>query len=210
MAYPLPHNYCPMPNPPVPFPTKVLGPKVLGPKMLAAFAVAVYLAGCQPANPHPVPSVPQIGGDLKCSQGDHGYEDPQAGWGFCYPGTWKYTQRAQASQNPPGLDIAFDVFNDPCGKTGCAPTEGDYAFMIISTYERGSATDLASWVSVNLKPATDLQTITWGNSQEAVRLGDGRRLALTPHHVIVMDLHSGLLDLEAAMSTRLNTWKFTF
>jgi hypothetical protein len=33
---------------------------------------------------------------------------------------------------------------------------------------------------------------------------------MTPHHVVIMDLHSGLLNLESEMSTRLNTWKFSF
>ncbi|HYT13162.1 MAG TPA: hypothetical protein VEL12_10280, partial [Candidatus Nitrosopolaris sp.] len=87
---------------------------------------------------------------------------------------------------------------------------GDFAFMILSTYERGTSTDLASWVRTNLTQASGLETISWGNSVEAVRLPDGRRIALTPHHVVIMDLHSGLLDLESEMSTRLATWKFSF
>jgi len=33
---------------------------------------------------------------------------------------------------------------------------------------------------------------------------------LTPHHVVILDLHSGLLDLETEMSARLNSWKFSF
>ncbi|HKW71779.1 MAG TPA: hypothetical protein VJQ08_03010 [Candidatus Dormibacteraeota bacterium] len=179
-------------------------------KMLATLTVAIFMAGCQPASPHPVPSVPQIGGDLKCSSGDHGYEDPQAGWGFCYPGTWKYTARAQASESPPGFDLALDVFNDPCGKTGCGPGEGDFAFMIVSTYDRGTSSDLSSWVDANLKANGELQPISWGNAVQAVRLPDGRRLALTAHHIVILDLHSGLLDLETAMSSRLSTWKFSF
>jgi hypothetical protein len=188
------------------------------PKMLAAaVAVAFAVAGCQPTSPHAVPSVPQIGGDLKCSQGDHGYEDPQAGWGFCYPGSWKYTERSQASQSPPGLDLTFDITNVPTTPTSCPSSStpqtdcaGLFAFMIISTYERGGATDLSGWVATNMKVASDLQEISWGNSQQAVRLPDGRRLALTQHHVVILDLHSGLLDLETAMSARLSTWKFSF
>ena len=187
------------------------------PKMLAAVVVAFTMAGCQPTSPHPVPSVPQIGGDLKCSQGDHGYEDPQAGWGFCYPGSWRYTERSQGSQSPPGLDLTFDITNVPTTPTSCPSSSGTqtdcaglFAFMIISTYERGGATDLSGWVATNMKPTSDLQEISWGNSQEAVRLPDGRRLALTPHHVVLLDLHSGLLDLETEMSARLSTWKFSF
>jgi len=82
--------------------------------------------------------------------------------------------------------------------------------MIVSTYERGSASDLSGWVSDNLKTTSQLQSIEWGNAQEAARFQDGRRIALTPHHVVIMDLHSGLLDLESEMGARLETWKFSF
>ncbi len=195
-------------------------------KILTAIAL-VALVGCQPNSPRPVPSVPQIGGDLKCSHGDHGYEDPQAGWGFCYPGTWRYTERSQGSQSPPGLDLTFDITFVPPTPTPCrspsplssppaspppaaSPCPGDFAFMIISTYQRGDSGDLAAWTAANLKPLPQLEAIAWGNAVEAARLSDGRRIALTPHHVVIMDLHSGLLNLEAEMSTRLGTWKFSF
>ena len=41
---------------------------------------------------------------------------------------------------------------------------------------------------------------------------DGRRIALTPHQVVILDLRSGqgLLNLEAEMSKRLSTWKFAY
>jgi len=41
---------------------------------------------------------------------------------------------------------------------------------------------------------------------------DGRRIALTPHNVVILDLRSGqgLLNLEAEMSKRLGTWKFVY
>jgi len=41
---------------------------------------------------------------------------------------------------------------------------------------------------------------------------DGRRIAFTPHHVVILDMHSGEghLDLEGSMSTRLGTWQFTY
>lgn len=189
-----------------------LPPQILGVLLVAA------LAGCQPAStPRPVPSVAQIGGDLNCGGGDHGFEDVQAGWGFCYPGSWKYNERSQASQTPPGLDLTFEITDAPCttppagGKPNCSPNAGDFAFMIISTYERGSSTDLGSWVQANL-PSTETvgPAIVWGNAQQAAKLSDGRRIALTPHHVVIMDLHSGLLDLESVMSSRLYTWKFTY
>ena len=193
-------------------------PSPIPPKILAALAL-LALAGCQPGSgPRPVPSVPQIGADLKCTEGDHGYEDVQAGWGFCYPGTWLYTERAQASQSPVGLDLTFDITYappsaPPCGSTrppGSSPCPGDFAFMILSTYERGSDSSLAGWVADNLKTSSPLTPIQWGNAREAAQLQDGRRLALTPHHVVIMELHSGLLDLETEMSARLDTWKFSF
>lgn len=189
------------------------------PRKFAAALALLALAGCQPASgPRPVPSVPQIGADLKCSQGDHGYEDAQAGWGFCYPGTWRYTERAQSSQSPDGLDLTFDITYAPpspvpCGDTrpaGSTPCPGDFAFMIVSTYQRGSSSDLGTWVSANMRTTSQLDPIAWGNAQEAGRFQDGRRIALTPHHVVIMELHSGLLDLETEMAARLGTWKFSF
>lgn len=218
------------------------------PVKVASVLLLVVLAGCQPSsNPRPVPSVAQIGSNLKCPSGDHGFEDPQAGWGFCYPAGWRYNERSQASQTPPGLDLAFDITYAPPTPAPCSspiaggspnpnatPCSGDFAFMIISTYERGTASDLAGWIAANLTPPSPspttspspspspstspspspspatLQTISWGNALEAGRLPDGRRIALTPHHVVIMDLHSGLLDLETAMSARLATWKFSF
>jgi hypothetical protein len=195
------------------------------PRSILAALAMVALAGCQPNSAHPVPSVPQIGGNLKCSQGDHGYEDPQAGWGFCYPGTWRYTERSQASQSPPGLDLTFDITfvpptPTPCPSTAASPSgtpapqtspcSGDFAFMIISTYQRGDSDSIAGWAAANMKPAPQLNAISWGNAVEAARLSDGRRIALTPHHVVIMDLHSGLLNLESEMSSRLATWQFSF
>jgi hypothetical protein len=102
--------------------------------------------------------------------------------------------------------------------------------MIISTYERGNSANLTTWVQANLTPPQPtptakpsptpqpsptpltLQPIQWGNAAEAAIMPDGRRLALTPHHVVILDMHSGQghLDLEASMSTRLSTWKFTY
>ncbi|HEY3195783.1 MAG TPA: hypothetical protein VGK42_11170 [Candidatus Dormibacteraeota bacterium] len=184
--------------------------------------LAVALVSCQAGpNNRPVPSVPQIGADLKCAGGDHAFEDSQAGWGFCYPATWKYNERSQGSQNPPGLDLTFDITDIPCSspdpsrpsaRPSCSPGAGLFAFMIISTYERGDVRTLAAWVEAYMKPAPELLPIFWGNAVEAYRLPDGRRIALTPNHVVILDLHSGQgnLDLEAQMSARLNTWKFTF
>ena len=189
-------------------------------KMAAALVILVALAGCQTGpTARPVPSVAQIGSELKCGSGDHPFSDPQTGWGFCYPGTWRYNERAQASQNPPGLDLTFDITDVPCtSPTGasarpvCSPNAGLFAFMIISTYQRGSSSSIADWAAANPGLAQKGDAISWGNAVEAVKLADGRRVALTPHYVVILSLHSGQgnLDLEAQMSTRLNTWKFTF
>ena len=189
-------------------------------KTIATLAMVLVLAGCQAGpTPRPVPSVAQIGSNLKCASGDHGFEDSQAGWGFCYPGTWKYQERSQGSTSPPGLDLTFDITDIPCtSPTGasarpvCSPDAGLFAFMIISTYERGSSPDLASWEQANLTVVPTSESISWGDSVEAAKLADGRRIALTQHHVVIMDLHSGVghLDLETQMSSRLGTWKFTF
>jgi hypothetical protein len=185
-------------------------PLPIPPKILAALAL-VALAGCQPNTPRPVPSVPQIGADLKCGSGDHAYEDPAGGWGFCYPASWKYTVRAQTMQSPDPveLDVTFDITNDPCGKSGCDPTEGLFGYMIVSTYERGGSASLSDWLGENLKSASASEPIAWGNSVEAAKLTDGRRIALTQHHVVIIDLRPGPLDLESAMSSRLGTWKFS-
>lgn len=195
-------------------------PLSIPPKLLAAAVAVVVLAGCQAgSNSHPVPSVAQMGSDLKCAGGDSPTEDPQAGWGFCHPGTWKYIERSQASTKPPGLDLTFDITDIPCTSPSpggpapvCSPDAGLFAFMIISTYERGDAASLAAWEQANLSSVSITQPIGWGNAVEAGRLPDGRRIALTPHHVVILDLHSGQghLDLEAEMSSRLNTWKFSF
>jgi hypothetical protein len=188
-------------------------------KLMALVAVVAF-AGCQPAsNNRPVPSVAQIGSGLKCASGDHGFADFQAGWGFCYPGTWKYNERSQGSLVPPGLDLTFDITDVPCttpsgasAQPVCSPDAGLFAFMIISTYERGSATSLAAWEQANLPQVPASEPISWGNATEAARMADGRRIALTPHHVVILDLHSGQghLDLETQMSSRLDTWKFTY
>jgi hypothetical protein len=78
----------------------------------------------------------------------------------------------------------------------------------VSTYERSGSADLAGWVDANFRPAPELTNIAWGNAVEAARLPDGRRIALTPHFVVVLDVRSGPLDVEDEMASRLDTWKF--
>src|SRR5260221_787090 len=212
--------------------------------------LAVLLAACQFAqDTRPTPSVNQIGADLKCQTGDHGYADP-VGWGFCYPEHWKYNLRAQPSVDArrlQELDITFDVTDVPCvfpsptradpsprascdpdvlcltpspspgGPTPspvCTPQVGLFGYMIVSTYQRSGSPNLASWLQDDLKLAATatVTPIAWGNAVEAVRLDDGRRGALTATQIVVLELHSGVgnLDLEAAMGSRLATWKFYY
>ena len=79
----------------------------------------------------------------------------------------------------------------------------------MSTYERAGASDLAGWMQANLKPVPEVDRIVWGNAVEADQLPDGRRIALTPHFVVILDVRSGPLDLEGEMASRLRTWKFS-
>jgi hypothetical protein len=182
------------------------------PKMLIV-ALVLAVAGCQPGSgSHPVPSVAQIGADLKCSPGDHPFEDPQLGWGFCYPKTWEYIERAQALSAPQGVDLTFNI---TCLSACRAATPGAagnnlFAYMIVSTYKRDGAADLAGWAAANLSPPpTQLEPISWGNATEAGELPDGRRLGLTPQLVVILTVRSGTLDLEGEMASRLDTWKFS-
>jgi hypothetical protein len=200
-------------------------------RLLAIPLLPILLAACQLGTPvnRATPSVSQIGSDLKCHSGDHAFEDNVAGWGFCYPGTWKYNLRAQSQADPPELDLVFDITNVPCVIPSAAKGEsprpvcsgadaGLFGLMIVTTYQRGGASSLSDWThsnprvasSARLSPTSSGEPISWGNAQEALKLGDGRRIALTKNHVVVLELRSGAgnLDLEGAMAQRLDTWKF--
>ncbi|HEY1162407.1 MAG TPA: hypothetical protein VGF78_04975 [Candidatus Dormibacteraeota bacterium] len=171
---------------------------------------------------HPAPSVAQIGSDLNCATGDHGFEDADAGWGFCYPATWKYDEKTNLTSNPSHLDILLYFTDVPCvpgtpiagasPRPVCSPGAGKFGLVFVSTYDRGSATDLASWVAANQSPVPTLQSIQWANATEAGKTNDGRRIALTPHRVVIVDLRAATdgLDLETQMSARLSTWKFLY
>jgi hypothetical protein len=96
--------------------------------------------------------------------------------------------------------------------------------MVVSTYERGGLSSLTAWQGRFLPSAAVSENISWGNAVEAAKLVDGRRIALTPRHVVVLELRQGqgtkclngqgqptpcYLDLDTPMGMRLKTWKFT-
>ncbi len=185
-------------------PTAILGSANVprGLRLIAIPLLPVLLAACQLGSPvnRATPSVSQIGSDLKCQNGDHPFEDNVAGWGFCYPGTWKYNLRAQSVASPPELDLVFDITNFPCvfpsAAKGQSPEPvctgadaGLFGLMIVYTYQRGSAISLSDWMQSNFKPLPSPgDSISWGNALEAMRLADGRRIALTKNHVVMLEL----------------------
>jgi hypothetical protein len=67
-------------------------------------------------------------------------------------------------------------------------------------------------MAANLKPVPTGQSIQWGDATQANQLADGRRIALTPHHVVILEVRAAKdgLDLETQLSTRLSTWKFLY
>src|SRR5467141_1711731 len=84
-------------------------------RLIGCFLLVVLVNACQqPPVTHPVPSVSQIGDDLHCANGDHGFEDTETGWGFCYPSSWRYVERAQGFSKPTRLDLTFDITDVPC------------------------------------------------------------------------------------------------
>jgi len=186
-----------------------VGPALLGLSLLCS----CQLGSLGAAAPAPPPKVASAAGNLSCPRSDHGLDEPQLGWGFCYPASWKYIERVQPSTAPSGVDTTFDVVVDaPAGSVGT--DQGQFGFMIIGTYEKGSATTLAQWAATNLGPSWVLSPITWGNSREAALAQGSRtiRLARTAHHVVELDVRSGQgnLNLDAVMTAGLDTWRFDY
>lgn len=174
----------------------------------SAFALALVLlfAGCSTGvnSARPTPSITTEGANLKCPAGDHGLDHSlQFGWTFCYPGTWRFQERLQPTSKPNGVDDTFDIVNDvPAGQAG----SGDFGFVIVGTYELGGATDLASWMNANEGGAT-LTPISWGNAKAAGIDPQGRRFALTAHHVVELDARGPAIG--QSMADRLSSWNFT-
>ena len=165
------------------------------------------LTGCSltPAasTPTPQPTIRTEGQDVKCAGGDHGIEEVQFGWSWCYPSTWKFQERLQPTSAPTGVDATFDIVNDvPSGQAG----SGDFGFLIVGTYQLGTATGLTEWVSSNIGATERLTPISWGNARDAGQDAQGRRFALTSSHVVEMDVRG--VAISAEMGKRLATWKF--
>lgn len=191
----------------------------------AALAVALGLAllstACTSTGTPGHNNRPPVEPTATCDSADHLFTDPQLGWSFCYPSTWRYQERDVAtcaigmpengscSDSPPGIDLTLDIIDfskDP-------NLSGLFGFMIISTYQRQGATTLENWTAQYAPQEQSLQPATWGNAQEAVQDGTtGDRFALTGHQVIELELHSGdgNLDLKGSMGQRLSTWEFTY
>lgn len=178
---------------------------------LAALGALLALSACQQSASHtPPPGSPT--GSVHCATGDSAEVNEPLGWGFCVPATWRALggPKTQRTDAPKGVDTVYDI-------TDFAPgaNNGLFGVMIISTDDRGSAADLKDWISQNIGGGLQLQTVQWGNAVEAYQEVGGqhpRWFALTPHHVVILELHSGVgnLDLSAAMAPRLGTWRFTY
>ena len=150
----------------------------------------------------PAASLPPGATGLKCAPADHGLNLQQLGWGFCYPADWKYIEREVGTTAPHGVDTTLDIVG---------AKDGLFGFMIIGSYDRGDSQSLKAWLADNEPDDTDTTPIQWGNATEAVAVnGQLKRYALSPHRVYLMSIREGAgnLDLDCAMSQRLQYWVF--
>jgi hypothetical protein len=174
--------------------------------VLLAVLATLAAAACSlsnPPTPAPEPSIKTEGQNVKCPNGDHGIDEVQFGWSWCYPSTWKFQERLQPTSRPAGVDATSDIVHDvPAGQAG----SGDFGFLIVGTYEIGGSSDLNGWIAANIAPGLTLTSISWGNAKAAVVDGQGRRFALTSSHVVEMDVRGDAIAAE--MGKRLDTWKF--
>ncbi len=148
------------------------------------------------------PSLPPGAGGLRCAAQDHSLNLQQLGWGFCYPGDWKYIEREVGTTSPHGVDTTLDIVG---------AKDGLFGFMIIGSYDRGDSPSLQAWLAENEPDDADTSPIHWGNATEAVAVkGQLKRYALSPHRVYLMNIREGAgnLDLDGAMSQRLQYWVF--
>ncbi len=147
--------------------------------------------------------MPAAGAGLRCEATDHGLNVQQLGWGFCYPEGWRFRERDTSTTSPQGVDTTLDIVG----------RDGLFAFVIIGSYSRGSATSLSDWLARNAPDDQAGDPITWGNARQAVKVhGQLKRYALTDHRVYMLYERegSGNLDVETEMSKRLGSWVFDF
>ena len=147
------------------------------------------------------PTPAGTGDRLRCSGGDNKVSDANLGWGFCYPATWHLRERAIGTTTPAGVDTTFDVIADG----------GLFGFMIVGSYDRASAPDLAAWLKSNEPGDGPTDPIRWGPATEAVQVrGTLKRYALASGRVYLLDLRQGAdnLQLDAEMAKRLDAWVF--
>ncbi len=175
-------------------------------KLVPLVATLIVLTACtgnsNSPSSSPPPSLAPAGQGVHCATGDHGLNLQQLGWSFCYPADWKYIEREVGTTSPKGVDTTLDIIGSQ---------DGLFGFMIIGSYDRGNSVSLKDWLAANEPDDTDTVPITWGNSREAVAVnGQLKRYALTPHRVYLMNIREGAgnLDLDAAMSKRLQYWVF--
>lgn len=176
---------------------------------LVAFALVACSSGpgqstasMQAASPAPraEPATPT------CAVDDHLLQDRVLGWAFCYPTTWRFFVRSQTSQTPKGVDLTLDISD--AGASG--DEKGQFAFVIIGTYERAHSASLQDWMSAN-HVAGQLDPITWGDALEAGQVhGTNRLFALTPHQVVELDIRAGRSRIGQQLADRLATWRFSY
>ena len=176
--------------------------------VLAVIAAGLFVGCAPPTTQARPPATPTPSSQSSCQGDDHAIADAQLGWGFCYPATWRYRERSAQVGPPQGIDTTFDIVEFAPN----TPDDGKFGFMIVSTYQRQGAAHLADWVQQYAPDQTGLHPLSWGNAQEAVQADSGRRLALTPHHVVELDIREGVgnLGVEEIMSSRLATWRFDY
>lgn len=175
-----------------------------GLRLPSLLLLLLLLAACVPnstsGSPHGAPSSSAVGSG-RCADGDVELDVLSLGWAFCHPKDWSIVQRNIPTQAPPGVDTTLDV----------VAGDGFFGFIIVGSYERGSAASLQDWLAANEPGDTKVSPITWGNAREAAEVdGQLKRYALTDHRVYALTLREGAgnLDLDAALKPRLSTWSF--
>lgn len=176
-------------------------PRLLRALLPGLLLMLVLPASCTPNSTATSPSPSPTKAAAHCPGDDVELDVLSLGWSFCHPKGWSIVQRNIATSAPAGVDTTLDVVG----------SDGFFGFIIVGSYQRGSAATLKDWLTANEPGDADVQPITWGNAREAVSVtGQLKRYALTDRRVYALTLREGVgnLDLEAAMRPRLTTWSF--